>query len=115
MHQPYKMIILFSHTERAVCLQTTNQNSLFRSRDWLSANQGPVYSVVSVCCPHSSHAMLYSLHVYLTNGKSLEGAATPSFALPRHPATRACSICQGKSSKAQLCNRLETLYDARRP
>eukprot|EP00116_Pleurobrachia_bachei_P009694 sb/3469956/ len=23
--------------------ETTNQNSLFRSRDWLSANQGPVY------------------------------------------------------------------------
>eukprot|EP00116_Pleurobrachia_bachei_P014327 sb/3474589/ len=24
---------------------TTNQNSLFRSRDWLSANQGPVLSI----------------------------------------------------------------------
>ena len=23
--------------------QTTNQNSLFRSRDWLSAKQGPVF------------------------------------------------------------------------
>ena len=23
--------------------RTTNQNSLFKSRDWLSANQGPVF------------------------------------------------------------------------
>eukprot|EP00116_Pleurobrachia_bachei_P008548 sb/3468810/ len=30
---------------------TTNQNSLFRSRDWLSANQGPVFPDSVASCP----------------------------------------------------------------
>eukprot|EP00116_Pleurobrachia_bachei_P018486 sb/3478748/ len=30
---------------------TTNQNSLFRSRDWLSANQGPVFPDSVGSCP----------------------------------------------------------------
>eukprot|EP00116_Pleurobrachia_bachei_P004894 sb/3465156/ len=42
-------------------LQTSNQNSLFRSRDWLSANQGPAFhDSVGSCVPRS--AIAYAFH-----------------------------------------------------
>ena len=31
--------------------KTTNQNSIFRSRDWLSANQGPVFQTLPFYWP----------------------------------------------------------------
>eukprot|EP00116_Pleurobrachia_bachei_P003645 sb/3463907/ len=36
--------IIFGSIVNQEPTETTNQNSLFRSRDWLSANQGPVFS-----------------------------------------------------------------------
>eukprot|EP00116_Pleurobrachia_bachei_P006931 sb/3467193/ len=41
-------------------LQTSNQNSLFRSRDWLSANQGPAFhDSVGSCVPRSAIAYVW--------------------------------------------------------
>eukprot|EP00116_Pleurobrachia_bachei_P009032 sb/3469294/ len=45
---PIKFIPCRVHQPRRLGKYTTNQSSLFRSRDWLSANQGPVFSVVSI-------------------------------------------------------------------
>eukprot|EP00116_Pleurobrachia_bachei_P004707 sb/3464969/ len=41
--------------------QTTNQNSLFRSRDWLSANQGPDFLIRSTPPPPAPAATLVGL------------------------------------------------------
>eukprot|EP00116_Pleurobrachia_bachei_P017105 sb/3477367/ len=55
-------------------VKITNQNSLFRSRDWLSANQGPVFpNPVDFCYTKDNPSLSHSLYLTLSNVPSSIG------------------------------------------